>query len=140
MGGAAGYDGGDVKPERKHLAVIHPHREPPAPRAQTTGEHFPVCDWCMWSGGTRPFYCFEPFHNAVQERRFSNDFNVSGSCDRYRPTVWTRLLQALRIRPWIERPVSVGLPEGYENVLNGLGRNPPKGGSAVPIRRGGKEY
>lgn len=82
------------------------YRETPAAVPLREREHAPVCPWCKWRwkwGLT----CREPRNNP-SGNTFDADFwgkylNNRGQCERYQASWWTRLLQRLGLRPFIER-------------------------------------
>ena len=85
------------------LHVLEPYRGKPPDVQYSRREHAPVCRWCTWRDMVKPYYCFAVGNNPTGGQRFANLFNERGQCNYYRPSLWTRLLQALRVRPWIER-------------------------------------
>jgi len=80
------------------------YREKPAEIRYSKGEHAAVCRWCVWNRyGMR---CYEPTISTVDKYgwHWTYKLNPSARCERYVPSLWTRILQLLRLRPWIERP------------------------------------
>lgn len=88
----------------RNLHVLQPYRGKPPEIRYGRGEHAGVCMWCRWSDRISPYYCYEPIHNPGHENKWAIWFNKSGLCERYLPSLLTRLLQALRLRPRLERP------------------------------------
>lgn len=82
------------------------YREVPAVVPLREREHESVCAWCFWSEGVNPMACHHPRHNPSGCRGanfWTNNFNSGACCGVYRASLWTRLLQWLRLRPFIER-------------------------------------
>ncbi len=89
---------GDSEPVR--LAV---YREIPKPLPFRAREHAPYCVWCRWRSILYPYECYSPFINPEAANKWCSTTNRGGKCDGYSPSLWTRMLQLVRLRPCIER-------------------------------------
>lgn len=79
------------------------YRQIPEDEPQREREHHPVCAWCMheWVGESGTRWCDSyPLRHFDDMAAFRN---AGGECDGYRPSMWTRALQLVRIRPFVER-------------------------------------
>jgi hypothetical protein len=80
------------------------YRDVPAPVPLRGRQHASCCCWCRWmTGDPNEPVCREPHHNPTGINYLASNYNNKGQCDRYVPSHWTRLLQFLRIRPFVER-------------------------------------
>ncbi len=79
------------------------YRERPAAVRLREREHHPACKWCRWSDSISPRQCSEPHLTPDGEARYCKVLNSGGDCTYYAPSLVTRLLQMLNLRPFIER-------------------------------------
>lgn len=84
-----------------------PYRARPQPIRLREREHASVCRWCAWFDGNGR--CSEPRRTPSSSAHseylpWADQYNSKGQCRVYRPSVWTRVLQALGLRPFLERP------------------------------------
>ena len=82
------------------------YRERPKPVPLRCREHAPVCTWCRWAqhnARERALVCEEPSTNPASTYRTLKNANGEGQCNNYAPSFWTRILQALRLKPFVER-------------------------------------
>lgn len=81
------------------------YREVPKPVPLRGRVHAPVCKWCEFYSFVNSQHTVRLKHvcNFFRPTRLCNDLNDREQCDRYYPSLWTRILQALRLRPFVER-------------------------------------
>lgn len=97
----------------QNLHVLQPYRDKPLEIRYRKGEHLAVCRWCKW-GKYRwrtireGMQCANPrlvSRSSDTGRESASMHNDCGrQCNDYQPSLWTRLLQWLRLRPRVERP------------------------------------
>lgn len=83
------------------------YRETPPTLPMRAREHMAMCRWCLWSytetGMPCNRYCKHPLHDP--SGGYVPCSTAIRHCRVYRPSVLTRVLQRLRIRPFVERPL-----------------------------------
>lgn len=66
-------------------------------------DHAPVCAWCRWKDSLLSI-CLSPTNNPANRlsTTFSTStFNDHRQCESYHPSLLTKVLQAVRFRPFI---------------------------------------
>lgn len=97
---------------KRHLAVLHPHRDPPGDIDYRGRVEAANCMWCRWKD---PFSslnydttanCSHPNQRFQTRRTYQpsdwrgvcSDWNHDGACPGYEPTRLTRLLRFFGLR------------------------------------------